>query len=150
MAYKSKYRPINEEKYRGEGVIVCRSSWERALCKYFDASKSIRYWSSEPFAIQYKKPVSTRADKTHRYYPDFFIETVDGKKILIEVKPKHETIKPVKKPRQHNKTFAKAMITYSTNEAKWNYARKFCKKNGIQFQIWTQDTIKSLGIKIIS
>jgi len=147
MAQKSKYRPINESKYRGDDVIICRSSWERALCKYFDNSSSIKYWSSEPFAIQYKKPTTGRM---HRYFPDFFIETSDGVKILIEVKPKHETIKPIKKPRQQNKTFARQKITYAINDAKWKYAQEFCKKNGIQFQIWTQDTIKSLGIKLIT
>ena len=147
MAHKSRYKPINESKYKGEGVIVCRSSWERGLCKFFDSSSSIKYWSSEPFAIQYKKPTTGRM---HRYFPDFFIETTDGQKILIEVKPKHETIKPVKKPRQQAKTFARQRVKYSVNEAKWIYAREFCKKNGILFQIWTEDTIRSLGVRIVA
>ena len=69
---KSRYRPSNPQKYKGNpNNIVCRSSWERKFCSWCDKNDSIIEWASEEFFIPYVSPVDNRV---HRYFPDFFIE----------------------------------------------------------------------------
>ena len=51
--------------------IICRSLWERRMCKYLDENKNIIRWGSEELAIPYYSPVDK---KLHRYYPDFLVE----------------------------------------------------------------------------
>jgi len=116
----------------------------------FDNTTSVVQWSSEPFAVPYKKPYSRRLNGIHRYYPDFLIELENGRKLLLEIKPKHETLPPVRRKNQKRKTFARQKLTFLVNQAKWKSARAFCAKNGLEFQVWTEDHIKSLGIKIVS
>ena len=54
MAYKSKYNPINTRKYMGDPTnIVCRSMWERKMCKYLDTNQNVLRWGSEEIAIPY-------------------------------------------------------------------------------------------------
>ena len=42
------------------------------------------------------------------------------------------------------------MMTYSTNISKWTYAEEYAKDRGWEFQIWTEDTLKDLGIKLLN
>jgi len=71
MAYKSKYKPKNPQKYVGNpNNIICRSLWERTFCKYLDENANIIRWSSEELQIPYISPVD---NQVHMYYPDFFI-----------------------------------------------------------------------------
>ncbi len=72
MAYKTKYIPQNPEKYIGDvSNIVCRSLWERNICKFCDINESIIKWSSEEIVIPYLSPIDK---KQHNYYPDFLIQ----------------------------------------------------------------------------
>ena len=44
MAYKSKYKPENPTKYIGNpNNIICRSLWERKMCKYLDRNKNVNF-----------------------------------------------------------------------------------------------------------
>ena len=140
---KGIYKPQNPKKYIGNpNMIVYRSSWERKFCMYCDTRDAIKRWASEEINIPYYNPVKKRPA---RYYPDFYIESVDkeGKlrKILIEVKPLKETKPPQYKRRTKNVLIAEAM--YSQNQAKWNAAREFCLDQGWEFKIMTE---KELGI----
>ena len=61
MAYKSKYNPENPNKYVGNfDKIICRSTWERKMCKYLDLNEKVKQWSSEELAIQYYSPVNRK------------------------------------------------------------------------------------------
>ena len=142
MAYKTKYNPKNKSKYIGNPTkIICRSLWERRVCKYLDENKNIIRWGSEELAIPYYSPVDR---KMHKYYPDFIVEkkTEDGKieTLIIEVKPKKQTIQPERKKKKKS-TYIKECMTYSVNESKWNAARKVCDKKGWDFIILTEDDI---------
>ena len=88
MAYKTIYKPLNESKYVGDVTnIICRSLWERRVCKYLDTNQNVIRWGSEELAIPYISPMD---NKRHRYFPDFIVElkgsdnTVKTK--IIEVK----------------------------------------------------------------
>ena len=72
MSYKTKFIPKNISKYIGDYTkIICRSLWERRFCKYLDSNRNIIRWSSEEVVIPY---YSTVDKKTHRYFPDFYVE----------------------------------------------------------------------------
>jgi len=114
--------------------------WERRVCRYLDENINIIRWGSEELTIPYYSPVDR---KMHRYFPDFIaeIKTSDNKinTYVIEVKPKKQT-KPPKK-RKKTKSYIKECMTYSINEAKWESAKKYCKNNGWDFIIITEDDI---------
>ena len=132
------YKPQNPEKYyhsntymnEGSEYPIYRSSWELKFFKYCDLTPEIEKWSSEPFAIKYIHP---QDNKVHRYYPDYLILR-NGKKILVEIKPKCQAISPHS---QYDKG------QFAINQAKWNAAQEFCKANNMQFIVLTE---KELGI----
>ena len=41
-------------------------------------------------------------------------------------------------------------ITYVKNQDKWESANKFAEHKGWKFQIWTEETLKNLGIKLLT
>lgn len=142
MAYKTKYSIQNPSKYIGNpDNIICRSLWERRVCKYMDENKNVIRWGSEELAIPYYSPVDR---KNHRYFPDFIaeIKAKDGevKTYVIEVKPKKQT-KPPKKPKRKTKSYLHECMTYTVNEAKWKSAKKLCQNKGWDFIILTEDNI---------
>ena len=101
MAYKTKYKIENPSKYIGDPTkIICRSLWERRVCKYLDENINVLRWGSEELIIPYYSPVDK---KNHRYYPDFIAEIKDKsgniKTYVIEVKPKKQTKPPKPNPK---------------------------------------------------
>jgi len=142
QSIKSIYKPSHPEKYLGNSTnIICRSSWERTFCRYCDTNPNVVKWASEELAIRYISPVDGRP---HRYYPDFLIEVKEKsgklKKYIIEIKPKKQTLPPVKKKRV-TKGFILETTTYAVNQAKWKAAINFCKDNLIEFKIITEDEL---------
>ena len=139
---KSKYKPSNPEKYMGDpNNIICRSSWERHFCHWCDIRPDIVKWASEEFSIPYVSPAD---GKVHRYYPDALIQKSNGKRYIIEIKPKRQTRPPVSKSGRQTKSFLYESLTYRINMAKWAAAEEFAKDNGVEFLILTED---ELGIK---
>ena len=141
-SYKSIFRPRNPKKYVGDSSnIVCRSNWERTFCNYCDTNDNIVTWASEEFSIPYISPID---NKRHRYYPDFLIKVKESngklKKYVIEIKPKKQTIEPKRRARV-SKTYITEMKNYAVNQAKWQYAREFCKDNSLEFKIITEDQL---------
>ncbi len=134
---QGKFNPSNPDKCTSKSIIF-RSSWELHFMQWCDKNPSIVSWSSEEVIIKYVKPSDGRM---HRYFMDFSIKSRDAKgnlvTTLIEVKPYKETIKPIK-GRKSDKSFMKAMLTYTTNQAKWAYTREFCKRRGWNFKIITE------------
>ena len=126
---KGIYRPENPEKYIGKGNIIYRSSWELVICRKLDKHPSILHWASEPVSIPYYNPVN---NKQTIYVPDFLVVYEDKDNIrhneIWEVKPKCETMESAAKT-------AKNKLALCVNLAKWEAARKYCDKHGLQFRI---------------
>ena len=145
MAYKTKYKIQNPSKYIGDSKnIICRSMWERRVCRYMDENKNVIRWGSEELIIPYYSPIDK---KNHKYYPDFIaeIKSKDGdlKTYVIEVKPKKQTKAP-KPVERKTKRWINEVKTFGINEAKWKHASKWCKDNDMEFKILTED---DLGIR---
>jgi hypothetical protein len=139
---KSKYKPSNPQKYKGDyNNIICRSTWERKFCRWCDLNESIISWGSEEFFIPYISPVDNRV---HRYFPDFIIKLKEHsgkvKTYVIEVKPKKQTVPPVKKTRV-TKSFIHETKTYAVNQAKWKAAKEWCDDRLLEFKIITEDEL---------
>ena len=146
MSYNGKYYPRYPKKYKGDPTnIVYRSLWERKFMNYCDLTESVSEWQSEEFWIPYRSPIDNR---THRYFPDFYIKYKDssGKRrsVVIEVKPKSQTKMPPQNPKKRTKSWAYSVRTYAVNQAKWKAAREFCRDRNIEFKIMTEH---ELGIK---
>jgi hypothetical protein len=140
--HQGKFKPRNPQKYLGDSSdITFRSSWEKKVMNHFDTSSGVIAWNSESVVIPY---VSPKDNKYHRYYMDFLIVTrgKNGEKIttLIEVKPKKQTVPPVKRGKRKSRYLYEAM-TYEVNIKKWAAARAYCKVKGWNFIIMTEDHV---------
>ena len=71
------------------------------------------------------------------------------KKYVIEIKPKKQTIEPKKRSRV-TKSYIYEVRTYAINQAKWQYAREFCKDNSLEFKIITEDQLYGRGTRKVS
>lgn len=144
---KAKYKqglftPRNPEKYLGNvDNIEYRSSWERDFNIFLDNNERVLRWASEEIAIPYYKPTSKRADKIHKYYPDYYVEYVDRHgelhKEVIEVKPLAQTKAPTRVGK-NKKTQLYEQINWAVNQSKWKAAQQFCDKYGFRFRILTE------------
>jgi hypothetical protein len=140
MPYKTKYYPKNPSKYIGDpSNIICRSLWERKFCKYLDENQYVIRWASEELRIPYLCPIKKRMCF---YYPDFLFEVKNENNeistMLVEIKPKKQTIEPINKKR---KSYAHDRIVYEINTMKWESAKKLCKTNGWTFKILTEEDL---------
>jgi len=140
MAYQGIFRPKNPKKYIGDSNnIVYRSSWECRVMNWFDQNEDIISWASEELIVPYKSPIDNRF---HRYFPDFIVKvkTRDGtmKTLMIEVKPKKQTIPPEQKKRV-TKQYINEVVTYGVNQAKWKAAQEYCLDRGWEFKIMTEE-----------
>lgn len=140
------YTVKNLHKYLGDASeIIYRSSWEQKFFKFLDENPYIIAWSSETIAIPYMKPYMKNGIITYKpatYYPDIYVEFVDQngneRKQIIEIKPKKQT----KKSRSKNTlTKLQENFVYEINMAKWTAAERWCKHNGIEFKIATENSI---------
>ena len=129
--------------------IIYRSSWELRFLQWCDGNENIIEYASEEFSIPYISPLDKRP---HRYYPDFLIKVKEAngsiKKYVIEVKPLRQTQPPKKKSRV-TKSYINECKTYELNQAKWKYAREFCKDNSLEFKIITENQLWTTNKKSI-
>jgi hypothetical protein len=145
--YKGKYTPKNKDKYMGDASkVVYRSLWERQVFRWVDDNPNIIAWNSEDVVIPY---ICETDNRPHRYFIDLYIQTKDGRKFLIEIKPKKETMPP-KKGARVTKRYINESLTYVKNQSKWKAAKEFALDNGCTFDIWTEDKIEALGIKLLT
>ena len=143
--YSGKFRPLNPQKYDGDPtIIVFRSLWELSVMKWCDTNPQVISWNSEETVIPY---LCQTDGKPHRYFVDFKIKFSNRKVYIVEVKPKKQTEPP--KKRKKTKKYIEEVYTYGRNISKWKAAQKWCKDRGYVFQIWTEDTLKKLGIPIV-
>lgn len=143
--YQGKYKVKNISKYKGDWKNVCyRSSWELKVFNFLDNHPKIKWWKSEECIIPYISPVDL---KQHRYFVDIVYCTTDNEIFLIEIKPKSQTVAP--KPRKNkSEKFLNESKTYAVNQAKWKAASEYCFENGWKFKVWTEETLKSIGISV--
>jgi hypothetical protein len=143
--YSGRFQPKNIAKYEGDyKKIAYRSLWERQAMKWIDENPGIVSWSSEETIIPYMCATDRRM---HRYFIDLKIKTTAGRTYLIEIKPKGQTIQPKKK--RMSKKYLTEVMTWAKNQSKWEAATAYCKQRGWIFEIWTEDHLKALGIKIL-
>ena len=141
---KSRYKPTNIKKYKGDyRNIICRSSWERKFCNWCDLNENVLEWGSEEFWIHYRAPDG----RVRRYFPDFIMkvkeQTGEIKTYVIEVKPAKQTRRP--KPRKKvTKSYLYECKTYEVNQAKWKAAKEWCDDRKVEFKIVTE---KELGVR---
>jgi hypothetical protein len=144
LVRNSKYRqgyfiPRNKEKFIGDKAIY-RSGLELSFFRLCDESSNILKWGSESIIVPYISPLD---NKIHRYFVDNYIVLKSGdviKKYLIEIKPHKQTLPPSTKYRkkQHLIYEQKQWIV---NNAKWESAREWAKKHGMEFKIITDKDI---------
>jgi hypothetical protein len=143
--YKGKYTVKNPAKYAGNPRnVVYRSSWEKCAFKWCESNPNVVAWNSEEIVVPYISEIDNRP---HRYYIDLQLKMKSGKVYLIEIKPSNQT-KPPRK-RKKTKKYLTEVKTYVTNTCKWKAANQFAKDRGWYFEIWTEHTLKGMGIKII-
>jgi hypothetical protein len=140
------YKCANPSKYKGDPTrIVYRSGWERKLMFKLDQHPDIIEWSSEGVIVPYISPMD---NKMHRYFIDFYVKYKqrDGtiRTLLIEVKPYAQTLPPVRKKHMKERRYITEVMTYGTNQKKWEAAKAFANKRGWCFEVWTE---KELAIK---
>ena len=140
MAYSGRFRPKNPKKYVGDPTnIIYRSSWECRVMRWLDDNPSILSWASEELVIPYISPVDKRY---HRYFPDFLVKvkTKDGstKTMILEIKPKKQSMEPVKKKRV-TKQYLHEVMTWGVNQAKWKAAEEYALDRGWEFKVLTEE-----------
>ena len=143
MTYKGRYFPTNPKKYKGNpNQIIYRSLWERKVMVYCDKNPKVIEWGSEEVIVPYISPWD---GKLHRYFPDFYMKVrqADGstKKFIVEVKPKAQTKEPIKNPKRKTRKWFGEVKNWGINQAKWKSAQEYCKDQGMEFKIFTEDHI---------
>lgn len=133
---QDRYIIKNPAKYIGRKQPFYRSSWEFSFMRFCDLDPRILKWASEAISIPYKDPLTGR---NTIYVPDFLIEYADklGKIHIdiIEVKPLNQTLLEKVGKNKNNQ------LQYIKNQAKWKAAYAFCKKQGINFRIVTENEL---------
>ena len=106
---------------------------------WFDRNPNVISWASEEVIIPYKSPVD---GKFHRYFPDFVVkireQTGKTKTVMIEVKPKKQTMEPPVQ-RRVTKQYINEVATWGVNQAKWKAATEYCLDRGWEFKLMTED-----------
>jgi len=124
------FTPKNPEKYVGNRLPYCRSSWETTFCMFCDNNPAVQQWSSEPVKIPYRDPLT---GKQTVYVPDFLISYVDRyqkKHVeMVEIKPANQMIKERVGKNPYNQA------QFVKNQAKWAAATQFCNQQGIKFRV---------------
>ena len=143
--YSGSYKVKNPAKYAGDYKnVIYRSLWERNVFRWCDENPQILSWVSEEVVVPYYYDLDR---KYHLYFVDIKFTTLEGT-YLVEIKPKRQTIPP-KKPKRQTAKFLSEAATYVKNQCKWKAAEKYAKERGWKFVIWTEDEIRSMGIKIL-
>jgi len=151
VPWQGKFQPKNPGKYVGDVKgIFYRSSLEYRLMKHLDSHPDVLQWNSEEIVIPYIKPqlnVDPQHWRVHRYFVDMAakVKRADGtvKTYLIEVKPFSQCNEPPPpKTRKQNARYLGEMVTYRINQAKWDAAKAFCKKQGWEFLVMTDHDLK--------
>lgn len=156
----------NKPKYIGDpNLVVYRSSWEMAFCRWCDYTPSVLRWSSEPIKIPYYDRVSKLDEckkfgldpnnpknwKVRNYNTDFYVQ-IDKQthieKWFVEIKPKYKLKKPIPPSKDSKlkdiKKFNLIAKEYLINEAKFAAIQEWANRNNCKFYIMTEDTLSKI------
>lgn len=128
--------PRNKDKFIGSKAVY-RSSLELRFMKFCDYNEKVIKWGSENVIIPYINPLD---GKMHRYFVDNFVQIKEGdrvKRYLVEIKPSSQLSPPKTKYRKKSNLIYEQTM-YITNQAKWQAAREWCNKKGLEFIIITE------------
>ena len=144
---QGKFSPLNPSKYKGFWPIIYRSNLELTVFRWLDNNSKVISWGSESVVIPYYCPLDGQYNKKlHRYFVDLVVHMLDSNnvshKLLIEIKPHKYTQKPTITPKKSQSTILYEQTQYVINQAKWEAAHNWCKKNGYKFLIFTEKHIK--------
>lgn len=95
-----------------------RSRFELYAYELLEQIVKVVAYEVEPFSIKYKKEIGV----VGRYTPDLLVIYTDGSRQLIEVKPK-------------------IAVDNETVQKKTRAAERYCKRNNMEFSIWTEDQV---------
>jgi hypothetical protein len=133
------YKVTNPLKYVGKREPRYRSGWELAFMRFLDSNDHILQWASESIVIPYRHPLT---GKMTNYVPDFLItyRTRDNRMCaeVIEIKPKKQSV-------LESKASARDRAVVAINYSKWDAATKWCRRQGLQFRVITEDDIFRQG-----
>lgn len=142
------FRPKNSSKFIGKDVIIqkknlgkvaiFRSSYERKFFLWADNNPNVLEWGSESIVVPYISPIDNRK---HRYFVDNYVVLKEGtkiKKYLIEIKPLKQTQPPTQSKRKKKETVIYENTMWSVNQSKWEAAKLFAQKMGMEFIILTE------------
>ena len=133
------YKVTNPLKYVGKREPRYRSGWELAFMRFCDTNDNILQWASESIVIPYRHPLT---GKMTNYVPDFLItyRTRDNRMCaeVIEIKPKKQSV-------LESKASARDRAVVAVNYSKWDAATKWCRRQGLQFRVITEDDIFRQG-----
>ena len=145
--YKGKFPITKPEKYNGDpNNVIFRSLWEKQAFKFCEENDKIKAWNSEGVIIPY---ICATDKRRHKYHMDLCIEYTNGSIVLVEIKPDKQTPMP-KVPKRKSKSYLAECLAFAKNESKWKAAAAFAKKNNVTFEIWTEFTLKSKGIRLLT
>lgn len=154
MAYSGRYTVKQTSKYSGDPTrVFFRSLWERQVFRWLDENPQVSKWSSEEVVVPYRCKTDGRM---HRYFVDLKVTFLEpGKTYLIEIKPRKETIAPKhatseKSKRPPSRKYILEVMKYAKNISKWEAAKEYAQDNGWTFQVWTEDDLKNLGIRLLT
>lgn len=151
---KGVFIPENTYKLLDHKKIVYKSSYEQRFMNYLDKTPAVKQWGYELIKIKYFDEVQ---QKERLYFTDFIakIENANGelKTYIIEIKPYAQTQflregKDIVLPPEPKRKTKKALQNYNyevgmilNNNAKWKSAILFCKKQGWEFKVLTENEL---------
>jgi hypothetical protein len=132
------YKPVNAQKYIGNGMPFYRSGMELKFMRWCDKNPNVLKWGSESVIVPYVSPIDHRV---HRYFIDNAVVIKEGnviKKYLVEVKPESQTKPPSKHGNKKESTILYENATWLINNSKWEAAKKYAQSIGYEFLIITE------------
>jgi len=123
---KTRYKTGIHVSPKCTSPIAYRSSLEKAVCCCLDENELVVKYSYEQLIIPYKSNIRTA--RIRRYFPDFLVEYVDGKKKLVEVKRENQLNNPYVKKK------AEAAILWCKEHEDQN----------LTYEFWTEKLIRPL------
>lgn len=129
--YKPSDKCLNKE-------CIFRSGLELKFMRWCDSNPNVIEWGSECVVVKYFDPIKKR-DRS--YHIDNYVKLKEGeniKKYLVEIKPHKQTMEPKSTRGKSKKNLLYEKMCWETNSSKWDSARKFARKNGMEFIIITE------------
>jgi len=102
-----------------------RSGWEKSYCEHLDADPTVKTYAYEGIVVAYINNI--RSGKLRKYFPDFLVEYTDGRKILVEIKPKKR-------------------VDQLQVQKKLRAAEQWCLDHGATLEVVTEVELKLLGL----